>query len=140
MIYRCIATLCVYSSSLTVEDMTRALGQSPTRRVDKGSPVTSRGRVVKLREKSAWFLNSPLAKSQPVESHIKYLAAFASEKEAALRSLASECDLVVDVAFHTNDNNGGFMVDVETLSILGRLNIPLSVSFIGNEDADNEGQ
>jgi hypothetical protein len=116
------ATLGVYSETMSLADLTAALGE-PTTGYDRGDQI---GRVHKdlKRKHAGWFLESDGARVRKLEDMLADLALFMEEQAAAFETLGSrvERDIWCGI-FSGEDAQGGFNFSPDLTRRLADLNV-----------------
>ncbi len=121
------AALRVYSKSMSVAEISNALGTAATSSHPKGVPVSLRNPNSPIREESLWVLDSGLNHDQPLEDHIKRLVEYIEQKSSILNTLLPHCEVELFCGFSTDSGQGGFAFEPDLLKKLTIL--PLVLIF-----------
>lgn len=130
-----VATFSVFSEVLTSEEIGAALRLEATRTHAKGQP---RGIVKKDGSISqsivwpdwAWHLNSPLGYEAKLEAHIKWLLDAIEPRLERIKGLSAMCRPIrIMCGFGSENGQGGFTLDGNTLARLAKLDLPLVVNL-----------
>ncbi len=129
-------SLRISSRVLSVSDITRIVGASPSESFEKGALISSKSRVPKYREESGWFVASGLSPSAPIEDHLWKIAEFIDNHLPALQSLTSESDIGIYCNFTICSGQGGFVLTNEVLQKFLRLPLDMWIDLFSiNEQA-----
>lgn len=114
------------------EDISRRLALEPTRTVDKGAWTSLRsGSATRPAPRNLWIYDLPLSEEEPLEAHVKLLAAAFAEKVPILRELEGDgcrIDLFVGV-FLDETGNSGLVLSPESLRDLAALGLSLGLDI-----------
>ncbi len=133
------ASLRIYSSSLSAEELKAQIGVEPSSALPKGTRVNPRNTRSHLSEFSFWILDSPLPPEAPLVDHIGVLLNAVEKTSKELRSLV-QSGCTIDILCSYGSSNPRTPLDL-TPQILSRLAaVPLAllltVSYMGNGDED----
>lgn len=118
------------------EDLTARLALEPTRRWVKREPVGNRGRV---RERSAWLLESSSELGDTIEPHIAWILGVIEPVAAELVSIRREgAEMLLDCYWSSVGMSGGPWIRAETMGRLARLDLDLVISFYAKGAVDTE--
>lgn len=111
------ASLRVFSDAVSIEDISALLGVAASHSYRKGQPVSSRNEKV-LRHESVWLLDSPLADSKDLTSHLEWLLDFIEPRLHVIRSLQTACHVDLFCLFASETGQGSVTLNS---SLIGRL-------------------
>ncbi len=135
------ATLSVFSTSLSVEDITRRLDLQPTSTHAKGEPRGFRradGSVdpTNAWSESAWHLISPLGREANLEEHIKWVLYAIEPRSTSMNTLRTECRVRLFCGFASHGGQGGFALQPETLARISKLGLSLELDLYPPSDPE----
>jgi hypothetical protein len=122
------ASLCIYSETISPEEITARMGVPASRSHQKGQPVSSRTPSV-LRRESNWILVSPLEDTQDLASHLRWLADIIEPRIEVLRALLPKCKIKLFCGFSSDSGQGGTVLDSALLARLGKLPMDLTLDL-----------
>lgn len=146
-----VATLCVYSETLSVADISAALGMSPTEAADIGDPTRSglAGRPLQPRyltyQRTTWLLSGDPTAAEGEDgtefASLRALLGTLRGREDAVRGLRDTCEVVVRWAADTGSVQGGFAMHPDVISALASLGCALYGNVYSHEaeDEDDDG-
>jgi hypothetical protein len=109
------------------DEITTTLELEPTTSHDKGTPISKRNPNSKLRQHSVWILESGMARTEPLESHIEKLALLLKENESTFIQLSSSCEIDIFCGISSENGQGGFALEASLLKKLTA--IPVNLIF-----------
>jgi hypothetical protein len=121
------ATLRVFGQDVPFDELEARLGVSASfsrRKGDRRKPTS-----VPCKE-DAWFYESPLPESMPLEDHIGFLWSVVRPHVEYLKGLKSTHQVDVFCGYRSNCDLAGFEVSSESLALFLALEIPFGVSVI----------
>ena len=124
-----IASFRVISATLSTADITEALGLPPSGAWERGSPLSRRNPDGPRRDESVWTLESGVADSEPLDTHIMRLIEIIENNLEALKTLQPHCEFDIHCAFASENGQGGFTLESGTLLRLTLMPISLIVSL-----------
>jgi len=123
------ATFSVFSDMLTHEEIGEKLGIKATRTHAKGQPRSARRPSI-MWPHSAWHLGSPLGYESNLADHIKWILDAIEPRLEAIRELSPKCHPIhIMCGFGSENGQGGFTLDSNTLARLAKLDMPLIVDL-----------
>jgi hypothetical protein len=122
------AALRISSATLSVEEITAAIGRKPTRSFDRGQPVNRRN-PQRLRTQSVWILESPTSQGDDLASHLCWLLDFAESRLDALRTLHPKCKADLFCGFSSESGQGLVVLDSKLLDRLAKLALDLKLDL-----------
>ena len=123
------AALRISSDKLSIEDICLKINVQPTRWSEKGEPCSKKNPSSMTREVSSWLLESNVSNQESLQSHIKYILSFLNENAENIKELYEECWLDVICAYASENGQGGFTLDQETLMELAPFPLNLSIDL-----------
>jgi len=104
------ASLRIWSDSLSLADISAALGTPPTRGRDKGAPRTGRAAGIGPYKETLWLLESSSPRRLPISvgEHVKPLVRFMEQKREALTTLLATCTMDWFCSYFQSAGRGGF--------------------------------
>jgi hypothetical protein len=118
------ASLCIYSETLTHEQIGTALGLKATRTHSKGQPRSKQVRKY-LHKDWAWILSTPTGGHPNLVEHLRWLLDAIEPRADALRALSADCKVLLMCGFSSGNGQGGFTLDSPTLERIARLGVSL---------------
>lgn len=118
----------------SVAEITKILGTEPSRSINKGAQVSTRGPNYPISEESRWILDSKVAETEPLEKHIEKLILYIEQHTIALKKLTSDCNIELWCTFSSDSGQGGFVLDANLLKRLTLFRIDLIVSLYSSDD------
>jgi hypothetical protein len=120
-------SLGVYGDSLEPDEITKLLGQTPTRSGRKGDVRLSPRTNVKLPtwKNSFWLCTSPLPDHEPLERHLLWIIDRMEPKRQMLRELAKKYKVQFICGFSSENGQGGCTFDSELLGRISSFGISL---------------
>jgi hypothetical protein len=119
------ASLCIYSETLTHDEIGATLGIEATRTHSKGQPRGKVGSKTFVYRDWAWFLSTPMGGHPNLAEHLKWVLDIIEPRLDALRMLLATCKVVLYCAFSSGNGQGGFTLDSVMLQRIARLGVPL---------------
>jgi hypothetical protein len=119
------AALAIYSKVLQPDEIGNIFGLKAARTHTKGDRKNSYVPACCIWKDSHWLLKSPLNDQSNLADHLRSLLDLLEPKAAALRQLTEKCKVIWFCGFSSENGQGGFELDPETLSRLAGLNIAL---------------
>ena len=129
------STLKVFTSSLSAEQIDRALGVSGT-----WSPADSAAGRVRAEmghsDSGAWFWTNPTGHERPPEEHLTAMLDLLDERAVAVEELANDALIELNLFLQIEDG-GGFLVEQQLVGRLARhpIRLVVSVQATGGGDA-----
>lgn len=121
------ATLRIHGDNLPFDEISQRLGVEPTHCRRKGD---RRGRRSPVYKDDAWHFQPDLAKTEPLEKHIKAILDLVRPNLAYLKILKQRHRVDVFCGYISNCDHAGFQVSHECLELFLALEIPFGVSVI----------
>ena len=121
------AALRISSQTLEPKEIGEILGLSATRIHEKGSLRSPRLTIVW--KDAFWSFSSPLSSRIEMGEHLKFLLDLLESKTEALKQLSENCKIDLFCGFSSGSGQGGFELDIVTLSRLAKLNIPIELDL-----------
>jgi hypothetical protein len=127
--FRYSATLRIFGTIPSIDDLTRNLGVDPThchRRGERRSPISE------AYKHDMWSFKVPVERTEPLHVHIDALWAILCKRKQYLLSLKKRNDLTVDVflGYRSSSDNAGVEVPYQSLQMFLQLQIPFGLSII----------
>jgi hypothetical protein len=119
------ASLRVFSSELTPEELAAALGVSPDRSYRAGDRVSLRSKSEAVHQSNAIFVNSGLPSDRPLEEHLAALVNKVERAMMGLRSLGGRVKADVFCGFSSRNGQGGFSLSPALLARLTALGLEI---------------
>lgn len=119
------ATLRIHGADLPLEDVTRALGVSPSHQHRAGEKTRPAARPFK---DDAWHYTAPLPEEEELTEHLRLLWRTVEPHVDYLLDLKANVD--VCCGYRSNNGAAGFAVEPDALQIFAALNVPFGVSVI----------
>jgi hypothetical protein len=142
------STLSIYSDSLTVAEISAALGIDPHDSADRGEPTRAAraGRVLAseyiTHQRAHWSFDADPSLVDPLDEtgfgSLRVLLTVFRERANALQSLRRECDTVIWWSGDSDSGQGGFVLTADVLSDLARLGCDLyGTTFLNDVDSES---
>ena len=128
------AALCIYSETLPSSEITKILGQKPTRRGERGELLIPQNPDSKTREHSFWILESNVKDTQPLEKHLEKLLTFIASKRRKFCQLKDKCDMNITCALSMIGEQGSFGFHWEMLKQISDLQIDIIFDLYHEEE------
>jgi hypothetical protein len=110
--HRYKASLRVFSQTLTVAELTGALGE-PTESHDRGDPV-SKHRPGEAKYRNAmWRLGSALEETAPLDQHISALLDYTDTNREGFVAISEQCEIDIFCGIFSGRDQGGFTFEPE---------------------------
>ncbi len=122
-----IASLRIFSETLSREQIAEALQTVPTLGHNKGDLVSRHSPVARYWTHSFWRLEALDDEPNRLDSCIETLVAFCEEKSEALNRLRNDCGIDIFCGFFSDNGQSGFTLDADLIARLARLG--LGVTF-----------
>jgi hypothetical protein len=129
------ASLRIFGESLDPDESGSALGLTASRTHLKGELLSPAQKT--LRRESGWLLQSPLSKRGNLVEHLTWLLDAIEPKRDVVRQLSSKYRIDLFCGFASVNGQGGFTLDILTLTRLAELGVPLVLDLYppGPEEA-----
>jgi hypothetical protein len=124
-----LATIRISSQTLSVVAMGNTLAVKATRFYEKGELVSQRNADSKVRQESAWFLESSADPSQSLDIHIHEMVSFLESHLVSLEKLAKDCKIDVVCGLFSGNMNGNFWLDSKTIKRIAALAFEVEIVF-----------
>ncbi|NQY42023.1 MAG: DUF4279 domain-containing protein [Legionellales bacterium] len=126
------ATIRIYSSSKTANDISTLLSIVPSEYTNKGDLRQGRFKS----EKTIFLYDSSLSKESNLENHINHLLNILEEKKNKLLEMSSDGDEIdIFCFFSTENGQGGFCLNTKMLQRLATLPVDISFDLYLSDDA-----
>jgi len=116
--FRFSATLRIAGDGLDFDEISRALGLTPTHTHQKGA----------RRKQDRWSYTAPIARELPLEAHIMALWDAVRPHISYLRDLKRKFQVDVFCGYRSNSGTAGFQVSHRCLGLFSELEVPFGVS------------
>lgn len=136
VIKRSGAALRIYTSLLSIAEISGALATVPTDSYDKGTPVSPSNAVSPLRGEALWLLDSGLDKAQPLEAHIMRLAEYVEQKLPVVEKLLLNCEIDIFCFVASKNGQCGFALEPDLLRRLTVIPMPLVFDIYPTDDTE----
>ena len=123
------AVFLITSKKLSIEDISSKLNTQPTRYHVKGERYSKRNPKSRVREENLWILESALSDQDTIESHVEHFLSFLKENEDGIKALQAECEFYIHCAYSSENGQGGFTLDHETLKKITTYPVDLSINL-----------
>ena len=121
------ASLGIWGEELRPDEITSRLALKPTRTHISGERKSSRNPLVW--KDSYWSLDCPIvAENNPVE-HLEWLLDMLEPKTAILKEISARFRLEIWCGFSSENGQGGFTMDANTLRRIANLEIPMTLDL-----------
>lgn len=132
------ASFRIYSKTKNIEDICTKVNAKPTKYFSKGDFCIKGDPKSFVREENLWILDSGLSDQENIETHIKRFLALFNENAEGIRELQGECDFDIFCAYSSENGQGGFTLEHETLKELTAYPIALSIDLYPPEKIDDD--
>jgi hypothetical protein len=125
--FRYSATIRIFGTISDLDEITRALGVSPThshRRGERRTPVSS------PREHDMWAYTAPVNEENPLHEHIDVLWATLRPHKEYLLHLKKSLTVDVFLGYRSNSDTAGVEVPYQSLEMFTALQVPFGLSII----------
>jgi hypothetical protein len=122
------ATLRIFGNIPDLDEITQALGITPSSTHRKGDRFT--GRILKPYAHDMWSYDAPAKETEPLHVHIDNLWNTFKGRKEYLIELKSNLAVDVFLGYRSNCDNAGVEVPYQSLEIFRELQIPFGLSII----------
>jgi hypothetical protein len=125
--FRYSASLRIFGNILSIDELSRRLGVSPThthRRGDRRGPDST------PYEHDMWRYVAPVPRSEPLHVHIDKLWSVFKSRKHDLLQLKNELTVDVFLGYRSNSDNAGVEVPSRSLEMFIELQVPFGLSII----------
>lgn len=121
------AALRVSSATLTADQITAQLGIEPSKKLEKGTPISRRSESPRIRESALWILDSGLPESEALDKHLERISELVASHSSELQSLLADCEIDIFCGYTFHDDQGGFVLPREVVKRFA--SVPIEVVF-----------
>jgi Domain of unknown function (DUF4279) len=111
---------------LDIEGISQALGLTPTHAHRRGE-LNMIGRPF---PHDMWMLNSGLSDAEPLDAHLKWLIETLGPHYDLIRSLKSNAEISIYCGLNCENDQCGFSLTTDALTIFTELGIPMEVTIL----------
>ena len=119
------ASLRISGDRLDTNELSRALGLTPTHTHRKGDPHAGG-----FRSNTIWIFEPAVDRTRPLDEHIMALWDAVRPNIPYLRELKQKFRVDIFCGYRSNSDNAGFVVDYRCLGLFAELEIPFGVSVV----------
>jgi|SRR6516162_151531 len=131
---RAVATLRIIGDSLVPDDVTRALGTSPSASQLKGQELRGKDGRVRTAKFGAWRLHASETSPADLDAQVAEILAKLSSDLRIWSELSAKFDVDLFCGWFMEKENEGLGVSPQTLRSLGERGIELSLDIYSGDD------
>jgi hypothetical protein len=128
-------TFRIFSEELSLEEISRALGLEPTAARAKGELLSPRNPRSMRAKANLWMLESGVAPTEALTSHLSAMLDVVEAKSATLQELSRQCKFDFFVGFSSENQQAGDVVKHAVLTRLAKWPIDLVLDLYPPSEA-----
>jgi hypothetical protein len=132
------ASLGIWGEALRPDEITSQLDLKPTRIHIRGERKSSR--VPLLWKDSYWSLDCPINSESDPSDHLRWLLDVLEPKSAMVREISARFRVEIWCGFSSENGQGGFTMDANTLQRIANLGIPMTLDLYPPEAGPSSEQ
>ena len=132
------ANISIKSKTISALEITETLKTQPTKSYEKGTPISSRNPLSKIREESVWILDSKVLEEKDLNIHIEQLICFVEERIGEFNKLKNTCNIEIFCGFFSDGKNGEVSLSPSLIKRLTIIPIDLVINLylLNSNDKD----
>ena len=119
-------TLRITSKVLSLDRIISVLGKGNANGFSIGDTYARNRRI---RQHSAWYMESDISQTEPTEKHIKLLLLFVEENIEQIEQLREDCEIDLFCFAGTDNGQGAIKIPVEVSKQISEFKLPLLIDI-----------
>lgn len=132
------ANISIKSKTTSALEITETLKTQATKSYEKGTPISPRNPLSRIREESVWILDSKALEKKELNIHIEQLICFVEERISEFKKLENTCDIEIFCGFFSDGKNGEVSLSTSLLKRLTIIPIDLVINLYLLDSNDND--